>query len=89
MLLQTASIINAQLTSAPWRTFEYDTCLKTVAPLFDDSNGSNSIIVERQWKEKRESTLLNPDHDINANNTDYDSDDNIKVVTISTFGMGC
>jgi hypothetical protein len=46
---------------------------------FDDSNGSNNIIVEKQWKEKRDSILLDPDHDINADNTDYDGDDNIKV----------
>ena len=36
MLLQTASIINAGFTSAPWRTFEYDTCFKTMAPSIDN-----------------------------------------------------
>jgi hypothetical protein len=35
MLLQVNSVINGQEISAPWSTFEYDTCFKTMVP---DSN---------------------------------------------------
>ena len=48
MLLQTASVINAQSTSAPWSTFEYDTCFKTVAPLIDDNPDNNNKLIEKQ-----------------------------------------
>jgi len=31
-LLQTASIVNAESMAAPWRTFEFDACFRTVVP---------------------------------------------------------
>jgi hypothetical protein len=31
-LLQTASIVNAESMVAPWRTFEFDACFRTVVP---------------------------------------------------------
>jgi hypothetical protein len=30
--LQTASIVNAESMAAPWRTFEFDACFRTVVP---------------------------------------------------------
>lgn len=32
MLLQTASIINTHITRAPWKTFEFDACFRTIVP---------------------------------------------------------
>lgn len=32
-LLQIASIINGQSIKAPWRTFEFDSCFRTIAPM--------------------------------------------------------
>ena len=37
MLLQTASVINGVDIHAPWRTFEFDTCFRTVAPASPDA----------------------------------------------------
>jgi hypothetical protein len=44
MFLQTASIINAESTSAPRSTFEYDTCFKTAMPSIDNDNDNNNNI---------------------------------------------
>lgn len=35
MLLQTSSVINGAETKAPWRTFEFDACFRTIAPVED------------------------------------------------------
>jgi hypothetical protein len=32
LFLQTASVINAESMTAPWRTFEFDACFRTVVP---------------------------------------------------------
>jgi hypothetical protein len=37
MLLQTTSVINGADTLAPWRTFEFDACFRTVAPLINST----------------------------------------------------
>jgi hypothetical protein len=37
MLLQTASVINGADIHAPWRTFEFDTCFRTIAPASSDA----------------------------------------------------
>lgn len=39
MLLQTSSVINAESTRAPWRTFEFDACFRTIAPVSDENQG--------------------------------------------------
>jgi hypothetical protein len=43
MLLQTASVINGEFTNAPWRTFEFDTCFKTMAPINNDNNNKATV----------------------------------------------
>ncbi len=40
-LLQTSSIINGQLVKTPWRTFEFDACFRTMAPLINNKNYEN------------------------------------------------
>lgn len=37
MLLQSASVINSKNMTAPWRTFEFDACFRTIAPVNVDS----------------------------------------------------
>jgi hypothetical protein len=51
ILLQAASIINPEFASAPWKTFEYDTRLKTVAPLKEGR--SDQVIPMKVKKIKR------------------------------------
>jgi hypothetical protein len=41
-LLQISSIINGQLVKTPWRTFEFDSCFRTVAPILDSNNASKN-----------------------------------------------
>jgi hypothetical protein len=53
MLLQTASIINAGFTSAPWRTFEYDTCFKTMAPSIDNDISYDELIEKKGYHLKQ------------------------------------
>jgi hypothetical protein len=36
-LLQIASVIKGQSVKAPWRTFEFDSCFRTIAPMAADS----------------------------------------------------
>ena len=49
-LLQTSSIVNGQLIKAPWRTFEFDACFRTMAPAPDDTNNSKSTLKRNEAK---------------------------------------
>lgn len=42
MLLQAASIINDEFIKAPWRTFEFDCCFKTIAPRITDNTSDKN-----------------------------------------------
>jgi hypothetical protein len=37
-LLQTNSVINGESVTAPWRTFEFDACFRTMAPVLENIN---------------------------------------------------
>jgi hypothetical protein len=50
MLLQTGSIVNSQFTKAPWRTFEFDACFRTIVPL---SSCSKHTLQQRKKNEAR------------------------------------
>ena len=50
MLLQTSSVINAESTRAPWRTFEFDACFRTIAPVSDENQGEGG----GWWHAKKE-----------------------------------
>jgi hypothetical protein len=39
-LLQTSSVINGEFVKTPWRTFEFDSCFRTIAPIADNNNAS-------------------------------------------------
>lgn len=41
MLLQTASVINGADIRTPWRTFEFDTCFRTIAPTSPSSEAAS------------------------------------------------
>ena len=41
-LLQISSIISGQVVKTPWRTFEFDSCFRTVAPILDSNNTSKN-----------------------------------------------
>jgi hypothetical protein len=41
-LLQISSIINGQLVKTPWRTLEFDSCFRTVAPILDSNTASKN-----------------------------------------------
>ncbi len=41
-LLQISSIINGQLVKTPWRTLEFDSCFRTVAPILDSKYSKNN-----------------------------------------------
>ncbi|MGA9843029.1 MAG: hypothetical protein WBQ25_12005 [Nitrososphaeraceae archaeon] len=41
-LLQTSSVINGEFVKAPWRTFEFDSCFRTIAPVADNKSSSNN-----------------------------------------------
>jgi hypothetical protein len=44
MLLQCNSIINAKSVKTPWKTFEFDACFRTMAPIREeDNNDSNKL----------------------------------------------
>lgn len=47
MLLQTASVINGAAIRAPWRTFEFDTCFRTIAPAFSSPEAAASPPTEK------------------------------------------
>jgi hypothetical protein len=52
MLLQTNSIINAESIRAPWRTFEFDACFRTIAPLAyeEQDKEGDGIIIKKNKK---------------------------------------
>jgi hypothetical protein len=43
-LLQISSIINGQLIKTPWRTFEFDSCFRTVAPILAASKNNQARV---------------------------------------------
>ena len=49
-LLQTSSVVNGQLIKAPWRTFEFDACFRTMAPVPDDTNNNKSTLKRNEAK---------------------------------------
>lgn len=50
MLLQTNSVINYKYVKAPWKTFEYDVCFKTIAPQEDTNLKQNQARVRGAFK---------------------------------------
>jgi hypothetical protein len=54
MLLQTASVINGTDIRAPWRTFEFDSCFRTIAPAVSSSESAGSLA------EKGQATVAGP-----------------------------
>jgi hypothetical protein len=83
MLLQTSSVINAQSTSAPWSTFEYDTCFKTVAPLIGDKTESDNKLQDKEREDKIESVISSPDQNVNPKNTDNKINNNQNYVNVA------
>lgn len=49
-LLQTYSVIEPESIKAPWRTFEFDACFRTVAPLLSNAENEYSGINEASVK---------------------------------------
>jgi hypothetical protein len=49
-LLQTSSIINGEFTKTPWRTFEFDSCFRTMAPVVDNTLKNNHARVKGAFK---------------------------------------
>jgi hypothetical protein len=41
-LLQTSSVINGEFVKTPWRTFEFDSCFRTIAPIKDNESSKNN-----------------------------------------------
>ena len=41
-LLQTSSVINGDFVKTPWRTFEFDSCFRTIAPVADNNDASKN-----------------------------------------------
>ena len=41
-LLQTSSVISGEFVKAPWRTFEFDSCFRTIAPVSDNESSSKN-----------------------------------------------
>jgi len=41
-LLQTSSVINGEFVKTPWRTFEFDSCFRTIAPIADNKSSENN-----------------------------------------------
>jgi hypothetical protein len=72
MLLQVGSVIGGnQSMKAPWRTFEFDSCFKTIVPLIEktndksgnsdslyNDNNKNDTDDNHEWKEKRATRVL-------------------------------
>ena len=42
-LLQTASVINSSDIHAPWNTFEFDSCFRTIVPLLNQKNKDHNL----------------------------------------------
>jgi len=49
-LLQTSSAINGQFVKTPWRTFEFDSCFRTIAPVMDNPSKKNEARVRGAYK---------------------------------------
>lgn len=43
-LLQISSVISGQFVKTPWRTFEFDSCFRTIAPILDKNNASKNKV---------------------------------------------
>jgi hypothetical protein len=46
-LLQTNSVINGETVTAPWRTFEFDACFRTMAPVLENINENENKHLEK------------------------------------------
>lgn len=46
MLLQVYSIMNANSVKTPWKTFEFDACFRTIAPIQSKPNQNDNILSE-------------------------------------------
>ena len=46
-LLQTSSVVNGQFVKTPWRTFEFDACFRTMAPVSDSTDNNNKSSLKR------------------------------------------
>jgi hypothetical protein len=46
-LLQTSSVVNGQFVKTPWRTFEFDACFRTMAPVTDGVGNNNNSSLKR------------------------------------------
>jgi hypothetical protein len=52
-LLQISSVINGQSLKTPWRTFEFDSCFRTIAPVLkrnDNLSKNNEVTVKGAYK---------------------------------------
>jgi hypothetical protein len=47
-LLQTSSVVNGQFVKTPWRTFEFDACFRTMAPVLADISSNKSPLKENE-----------------------------------------
>jgi hypothetical protein len=43
-LLQVCSVINGQFVKTPWRTFEFDSCFRTISPTADGNNNNTASV---------------------------------------------
>jgi hypothetical protein len=43
-LLQTSSVVNGQFVKTPWRTFEFDACFRTMAPVSDGTDNNKPAL---------------------------------------------
>ena len=43
-LLQISSVINGQFVKTPWRTFEFDSCFRTISPISHQNNNTKNDI---------------------------------------------
>jgi hypothetical protein len=41
-LLQTSSVVNGESVRTPWRTFEFDACFRTMAPIIDGAGNNDN-----------------------------------------------
>ena len=47
-LLQTSSVVNGQFVKTPWRTFEFDACFRTMAPIPDGNDNKKSSLKKNE-----------------------------------------
>ena len=52
-LLQTSSVINGEFVKTPWRTFEFDACFRTMAPLINNKNFENKNQIDNNPNQAR------------------------------------